>query len=204
MNIQSRIENKWYNIGMKILSLLFFMVALCTGCSTTLIRDEPQTVRMGDASLETIALVEALLEQKGTNVQSVNGSWHNNTFQAQCVMKGDGEKLTVIFLAPQMRLVTISVTKPHTIRYERAPRIPSSFEPEYALVDLAFVNLDAPKLRHAVGSVLHIDDDGTTRRISTAAGRVVAEVVRRGDDTCFFKNFLHGYEYELKVIQKTE
>lgn len=186
---------------MKLLKLLPVLALLVGGCTTTLERAAPQAVRLGEANLETTALVEALLARKGTTVQAVNGSWRDQTFQAQCVMKGDGEKLTVVFLAPQLRLVTITVTKPHAIRYERAPRIPSVFEPEYALADLAFVNLDAETLRRAVSPALRVVDDGVRRRIETSAGEGVAEVVRTASGTKTFKNLLHGYQYELKNIQ---
>ncbi len=186
---------------MKFWKIFLLLLALCAGCSTTLLREEPLAVHMGEAKLETTALVEALLARKGTSVQAINGAWRDQTFQAQCVMKGDGEKLTVIFLAPQMRLVTITVTPPHAIRSERAPRIPSAFEPEYVLVDLAFVNLDTPTLRRVIGSTLRVEDDGTMRRIMTPAGDGIAEVVRNADGTCRFKNLLHGYEYTLKKIQ---
>ena len=131
---------------------LLLSLTLCAGCATTCVRETPRAVRLGTARVETTALVEALRTQvKGTRVQALNGAWRDQVFQAQCVLKGDGETLTVVFLAPQMRLVTIAVTKPHAIRCERAPRIPSAFEPEYALADLAFVNLDAATLRRAVG-----------------------------------------------------
>ncbi len=186
---------------MKFWKVFLLLLALCAGCSTTLVREAPQAVRLGEVTLETTALVEALLARKGTTVQALNGAWRDQTFQAQCVTKGDGEKTTVIFLAPQMRLVTITLTKPHAIRYERAPRIPSAFEPEYVLVDLAFVNLDVATLRRVVGSALRVEDDGTTRRIATPAGEGVAEVVRNADGTCRFKNLLHGYEYTLKKVQ---
>ena len=99
-----------------------------------------------------------------------------------------------------MRLVTIAVTKPHAIRCERAPRIPSAFEPEYALVDLAFVNLETATLRRAVGTALTIDDDGAARRIFTPSGEPVAEVLRRADGTIQFRNLLHGYSYTLKQV----
>ncbi len=186
---------------MKFWKILLLLGALGAGCSTTLVREVPQAVRLGDAKLETTALVEALLARKGTTVQAINGAWRDQTFQAQCVTKGDGETLTVIFLAPQMRLVTITLTRPHALRYERAPRIPSAFEPEYVLVDQAFVNLDVETLRRAVGSALRVEDDGMTRRITTPTGEGVAEVVRNADGTCRFKSLLHGYEYTLKKVQ---
>lgn len=159
-------------------------------------------VRVGETKLETTALVEALLARRGTTVQAINGTWKEHAFQAQCVMKGDGETLTVVFLAPQMRLVTITVTKPHAVRCERAPNIPQAFEPEFALVDLAFVNLDAATLRRVVGGALRVDDDGATRRISSPGGEPLAEVVRRNGEEVTFRNPVHGYTYELKTLHE--
>lgn len=175
--------------------------AWCGGCATTCVRDAPRAVRLGEARVETAALVEALREQvKGTRVQALNGAWRDQVFQAQCVLKGDGDTLTVVFLAPQMRLATLTVTRPHAIRFARAPRIPSAFEPEYALVDLAFVHLETDALRRAAGTALRIEDDGVTRRVSTAAGKPVADVARQADGTVVFRNLLHGYSYALKTV----
>ncbi len=179
------------------------LAALCAGCATTLVRETPQAVRLGAARVETAALVEALRTHvTGTSVQALNGAWRDQVFQAQCVLKGDGETLTVVVLAPHMRLATLTVTRPHAIRLARAPRLPSAFQPEYALVDLAFVNLEADALRRAAGGALRIDDDGTTRRIATSAGEPVAEVVRRPDGTLLFRSLLHGYAYTVKKLER--
>lgn len=184
---------------MKAVFLLFAAV-LFAGCSTTLVRDAPVSVRVADGvQLETTPLVEALLEFKGTRVQAANGSWKDQVFSAQCVLKGDGEKLTAIFLAPQFRLLTITLTKPHTVTCERATQVPRAFEPEYALVDLAFVNLDAETLRRAVAPALCVDDDGATRRIR-AGDTLVAEIVHCTNGDIEFKNLRHGYTYTLRPV----
>ncbi len=183
----------------RLISLLLLL--MCAGCATTQERATPLAVRYGATQVETRALVEALRAHvTGTTVQAINGSWRDQVFQAQCVLKNENGALTVVFLAPQMRLVTIVVTPPHAIRCTRAPRIPRAFEPEYALVDLAFTQLDAATLRRAAGDALRIDDDGTTRRIRTAAGDAVAEITRRPDGLVVFRSLLHGYAYEIKTI----
>lgn len=186
-------------IRMKAAFLLLAAV-LFAGCSTTLVRETPVPVRIADGVLlDTAPLVEALIGLKGTRVQAANGSWKDQAFSAQCVLKGDGEKLTVVFLAPQLRLLTITLTKPHTITCERAAQIPRALEPEYALADLAYVNLDAETLRRVVAPALRVDDDGTTRRVF--AGKTpVAEVVRRANGDIEFKNLRHGYSYTLRSI----
>lgn len=191
----------WYGLRGARDFCAIFLAVLLAGCATVVEREAPLAVRVGEARLETTALVEALLARKGTRVQAINGCWKENAFQAQCAAKSDGETLTVVFLAPQMRLVTITVTKPHAVRCERAPNIPKAFEPEFALVDLAFVNLDAETLRRVVGRALRVEDDGTTRRIAAPDGEALAEVVRRGGGCISFRNLVHGYEYELRDIQ---
>ena len=142
---------------MKVAFLL--AATLLAGCSTTLVREKPESVRVADGvQLATTSLVEALLGFKGTRVQAANGAWKDQVFSAQCVLNGDGEKLTAVFLAPQLRLLTITLTKPHTITCERAPQVPRAFEPEYALADLAYVNLDTETLRRAVAPTLSVED----------------------------------------------
>ena len=179
---------------------VFAAVLLC-GCGTTVVRDTPQPVRVADgAVIDSTPLVEALLAKTGTTVQAVSGTWKDNSFAAEVVMKGDGQKFTAVFLAPQMRLATIVLTRPHTIRYERASQIPRMFEPEYALADLAFANLDVASLRAAVAPALAVEDDGSVRRI--LAGKTpVADLTRNADGTATFRNLVHGYTYTLKNVQ---
>lgn len=181
-------------------AFLLLAAALLAGCSTTLVRENPAPVRVADGVLlDTTPLVEALVGLKGMRVQAANGSWKDQVFSAQCVLKGDGEKLTAVFLAPQLRLLTITLTKPHTVTCERAPQVPRAFEPEYALADLAFVNLDVETLRRVVAPALRVEDDGTTRRVF--AGKTpIAEVVRRANGDIDFKNLRHGYSYTLRSI----
>ena len=184
---------------MKAASLLL-AAALLAGCSTTLVRENPAPVRVADdVQLETTSFVEALLGFKGTRVQAANGAWKDQVFSAQCVLKGDGETFTAVFLAPQLRLLTITLTKPHTITCERASQVPRAFEPEYALADLAYVNLDAETLRSAVAPALSVEDDGTTRRIK-AGDTLVADVVRRTNGDVDFRNLRYGYSYTLRPV----
>ena len=181
-------------------AILLLAAALLAGCSTTLVREAPEPVRVADGvQLKTTPLVEALLGFKGTRVQAANGAWKDQVFSAQCVLKGDGETLRAVFLAPQLRLLTITLTKPHTITCERAPQVPRAFEPEYALVDLAFVNLDVETLRRAVAPTLSVEDDGTTRRV-IAGHDLVAEIVRHANGDIDFKNISHGYTYTLRPV----
>ena len=100
--------------------LLCALLALC-GCSTTeVVRETP----------ESPAIVEALLANiTGTWIQTVEGAWKDEAFAAECVLKGDGEKFTAVLLAPQMRLATLTLERPHTLRWERAPQLPSALSP---------------------------------------------------------------------------
>ena len=186
---------------MKLAIFLGLLSALLCGCQSVVVREAPQPVRVADGvTIDSAPLVEALLARTGTVVQAVSGSWKENAFAAEVVMKGDGRQLTAIFLAPQMRLATITLTRPRTIRFERAAQIPRMFEPEYALADLAFVNLDASTLRRAVAPALRVEDDGKTRRIF-AGETPVAELATNPDATRTFRNLVHGYTYTLKTIQ---
>ena len=188
-------------MAMRLTIVFELLAVLLCGCQSVVVRDAPLPVRVADGvMIDSAPLVEALLACTGTVVQAVSGSWKENAFSAEVVMKGDGQQLTAIFLAPQMRLATIMLTRPHTIRFERAAQIPRMFEPEYALADLAFVNLDATTLSRAVAPALHVENDGTTRRIFTG-DTPVAELVTNPDATRTFRNFVHGYSYTLKTIQ---
>ena len=71
--------------------------ALLAGCSTTFVRETPVRVRVADGvSLDATPVVEALLGLKGTHIQAANGTWKDQVFSVQCVLKGDGEKLTAV------------------------------------------------------------------------------------------------------------
>jgi len=188
-------------MAMRLPIIFGLLASLLCGCQSVIVRDEPRPVRIADGvMLDSVPLVEALLARTGTVVQAVSGSWKENAFSAEVVMKGDGQRFTAIFLAPQMRLATISLTLPRTIRFERAAQIPRMFEPEYALADLAIVNLDAATLRRAVAPALRVEDDGATRRVF-AGETPVADLVTNPDATRTFRNLVHGYTYTLKTIQ---
>ena len=157
------------------------LLAALAGCSTTLVRSEPIPVRIGGVEVHMTRVVEALLS-----------------------MKGDGEKLTVVFLAPQIRLVTINVERPHALRCERAPQIPSAFEPENALLDLAFVNLPVDELRRLLAPALRVEENADgARRLLSRDGALLAELSPAGADGIRrFRNAVYGYEYEIRDISQ--
>lgn len=171
------------------------------GCSTTLVRDRPEAVRFRSlAPIETAPLAEALLDVEGVRAQAIEGAWKDNAFAAEVVMKGDGERFTAVFLAPQMRLATLTLARPHSIRFERAPQIPRSFEPEYLLADLAFINLETDVLRRALGAGAAVSDDGRVRRVSSADGAPIAELARSEDGSLRYRNLVYGYDYAIRSI----
>lgn len=186
------------------LTIAFASVAaalVLAGCSTTLVRERPNAVCFRSlAPIETVPLAEAMLDMKGVHVQALEGAWKGNAFAAEVVLKGDGNRLTAVFLAPQMRLATMTLERPHAIRFERAPQIPRSFEPEYLLADLAFVNLETDVLRRALGAGATVSDDGRIRRVVAADGVPVAELVRGGDGECRYRNLVYGYDYSIRPV----
>jgi len=171
------------------------MVALLCGCSTTtVVRESPDRPDM----------IEALLDRvKGTTVQMVEGAWKDEAFVAECVLKGDGEKLSAILLAPQMRLATLTLERPHTIRWERAPQLPSSLDPELVVFDLALVLLPTDELRRVLGDGFRVDEtaDGRRRMVVDAdRGRLNSVRQILPDGGVYFRNALHGYEYTVKTV----
>ena len=175
---------------------------LLTGCSTTLVREDPRTIRLGENGVRCAMtpLVEALLEQRGTAIHAIQGCWKDHSFVAESVTKGEADRFTAIFLAPQMRLATITLTPPHTIAFERARSIPSAFEPEYALFDLAVVNLPPDRLRRALGKGFAVEERADTRTIS-AGGETIAVRTALPEGTVRYENKALDYTYTLKEIR---
>lgn len=174
---------------------------MIVGCSTTTVRSDLEKVYATDeAKIDVTPLAEALLAQTGTVVQAISGSWKDRNFTAECVRKSDGKTMTAIFLAPTMRLATIRIDAPHALTYIRAPQIPRAFVPEYALFDLALVNLDTAALSAALGPSLTVGETGNVREID-AAGMPVATLTRNPDGTLRFENHVRGYSYTLKTVR---
>ena len=146
------------------------------------------------------SLIESLLDVKGTKVQALSGEWKGNVFSASCVIKGDGESFTVVFSAPQMRLVTVTLTRPHALSWKKAPQVPEALQPEYAITDIAFAILETEKLKTSLGEEFIVDDDGKTRRIS-ANGRVLAVLERLGGGEFKYTNPVRGYSYTIKDLK---
>ena len=169
------------------------LLALLCGCATIVVREEPSHA----------ALVEALIENvKGTTVQMVEGAWKDVAFAAECVLKGDGEMLTAVLLAPQMRLATLTLKQPHTLRWDRAPQVPSSLDPEYVLFDMALVLLPTATLSEKIGEDYRVDEtaDGRRRRVVDARGRLHSVRQVLPDGGVYFRNAVYGYELTVKTI----
>ena len=175
---------------------------LLAGCSTTLVRDEPKAIRVGESGVSCAAapLAEALLKQRGTIVSALNGSWKDHVFSAECVVRGEEDKFTAVFLAPHMRLATLTLTPPHTVTLERARSVPAAFEPEYALFDLAVVHLPTIALKQALGGDFVVAETATTRTVSTR-GQTVARRQKLPNGLTRYENLSLGYSYDLKEIR---
>ena len=188
----------------KLLSLSFSVLILAfAGCSTTLVREEPLSIRLGETGVRCAAapLAEALLKRRGTVVQSIQGSRKENVFSAECVMKGEKDRFTAIFLAPQMRLATLTITPPHTLTFDRARQIPDAFEPEYALFDLAVVNLPIEDLKRSLGDGMSVVERDGVRTIY-AAGVPVAVRTMLHDGSIRYKNIPLEYSYTVKELKR--
>ena len=175
-------------------ALLAMALAACCGCATTVVREEP----------ENVAIVEALLDEvRGTEIQVVNGAWKDEAFAAECVLKGDGSRLTAVLLAPHMRLVTLTLERPHTVKWERAPQIPAALDPEYVLLDLALVRLPTGALAKALGGEYRVDEtkDGKRRRIVDVKGGKLQSVRQLlPDGGVYFRNAKYGYEFTVNAV----
>lgn len=170
------------------------LLALCCGCATVVVREDPYNPDIAEALLAGV---------KGVTVQSVDGAWKDEAFAAECVLKGNGEKLTAVLLAPQMRLATLTIAKPRTIRWERAPQLPSSLDPEYVIFDIALVTLPTDALAKALGGGYRVDEtaDGKRRTVfDVKRGELqsVRQILPGGD--VYFRNAVHGYEFTVRTV----
>lgn len=175
------------------------LLALCCGCSTTeVVRETP----------EHVALAEALLAHMGgTRVHMVEGAWKDEAFAAECVLKGEDGRFTAVLLAPQMRLVTLTVERPHTLRWERAPQVPSALDPEYVLFDLALVCLPTDALSDALGGGYRVSEtaDGKRRRVIDAKdGRLHSVRQMLPDGGIYFRNAQYGYEFTVRDVANAD
>ena len=187
----------------KLLQLSFFVLILVlTGCSTTLVREEPLSIRLGETGVRCAAapLAEALLKRSGTVVQTIQGSRKESVFSAECVMKGEKDRFTAIILAPQMRLATLTITPPHKLTFDRSRQIPDAFEPEYALFDLAAVNLPTDDLKRSLGAGMSVVERDGTRTIY-AAGVPVAVRTMLPDGSIRYENVPLEYSYVVKEMK---
>ena len=115
-------------------------------------------------------------------------------------MKGESDRFTAIFLAPQMRLATLTITPPHTLTFDRARQIPEAFAPEYALFDLAMVNLPTAELRRALDDGMTIVEHDRTRTVF-AAGVAVAVRTLLPDGSIRYENIPLEYSYVVKKLE---
>ena len=179
---------------MRRLLIVCTFIAFCCGCATTVVRENP-----GNA-----ALAEALLAgMKGVRVQSVSGAWRDEAFAAECVLKCDGEKFTAVLLAPQMRLATLTIEKPHTIRWERAPQLPATIDPENVMFELALAALPTEPLAKALGDGYRVDEtaDGKRRTVfDVRRGELQSVRQLLPDGDVYFRNVPYGYDFTVKTV----
>jgi hypothetical protein len=170
------------------------LLAFCCGCATTVVRENPDNAAVAEALLAGV---------KGVMVQSVSGAWKDESFAAECVLKGNGEKFTAILLAPQMRLATLTIEKPRTIRWEYAPQLPASLDPEYVVMDIALVSLPTATLAKALGDGFQVEEtaDGNRRTVFDVRRNELQSVRQKlpnGD--VYFRNAVYGYEFTVNTV----
>ncbi len=174
---------------------------LIAGCSAKLVRERPVKVACMDGlAVETAPAVERLARLEGVKVQHLQGEWKGRTFEAQAVMKGEGGKFKLALLAPQMRLLTVTVTPPFRLEWERARQLPEAFEPEYALFDLACANLAKDELSAALAPDLLVKEEGSRRTIFEPGGRIATTVDFGDDGTIRLENPVRGYSYTITTL----
>lgn len=182
-------------------AFLLVMAALLSGCATKLVRERPLKVSCMDGiAVESAPAVERLAKFEGVKVQHLQGEWKGRTFEAQAVMKGEGGKFRLAILAPQMRLLTVTVTPPFRMEWERARQLPEAFEPEYALFDLACANLGFEELSAALAPDLLVREEGSRRTVLEPGGRVAATVDFESDGTIRLENPVRGYSYTITTL----
>ena len=95
------------------------------------------------------------------------------------------------------------ITSPHTIRWERAPQLPASLDPEYVIFDLALVALQTSQLAKALGKDFRVEEtpDGKRRSVVDVKRdelQSVRQVLPDGD--VYFRNVRYGYEFTVKTV----
>jgi len=168
--------------------------ALVCGCRTTVVREEPRNAALAEALLSNV---------RGTEVQMIEGAWKDEPFVAECVLKGDGEKFTAVLLAPHMRLATLTVERPHTLRWERAPQLPSALDPEYVLFDMALALLPTDALSRSIGKGFRVNEtaDGRRRQIVDSDGGELHSIRQLlPDGSIYFRNARYGYEVTVRTV----
>ena len=174
------------------------LLAFC-GCSTTkVVREVPDNVAVAEALLAGV---------NGTLIQTVEGAWKDEAFAAECVIKGDGTTFTAVLLSPQMRLATLTIEAPHAVRWERAPQLPASLDPEYVMLDLALVILPTAMLVETLGDGYRVDEtpDGKRRRVvDVKKGKLQSVRQMLPDGGIYFRNAEYGYEFTVRAVSHAD
>ena len=169
-------------------------LSLLCACRTVVVRESP----------DSVALVEALLANvRGTEVQMIEGAWKDEPFVAECVLKGDGKRLTAVLLAPHMRLATLTIDHPHALRWERVPQIPSALDPEYVVFEMSLALLPTDVLSKSIGKGFRVEEaaDGKRRQVVDAGnGELYSVRQLLPDGGIYFRNVRYGYEVTVRTI----
>ena len=186
-------------------ALVLFLPSSCA--SSSVCRAAPESILLAEAKVDVSRLVEAMLADGNgmprpgeSAAVSLSGAWKDRPFAAECVLKRGGDSLVAVFLAPQMRLATLKMSRPHAIEWDAAPSIPSAFRPEYAIFDLAVARLPVDALRRSLGDGMAVVEGGGAVRVFAGA-KAVAARTRLRDGGVKVENFLWGYEYMAREMK---
>lgn len=180
-------------MNLKATFLCVAFAALLFGCITTVVRDEPRAAAIAEALLQNV---------RGTDVQVIEGAWKDEAFTAECVIKGNGEEFTAVLLAPQMRLATLTLRRPHSLRWERIPQIPAMLDPEYVMFDLALVILPTDALSRSLSDGYRVSEtpDGKRRMVLDGDGELHSVRQTLPDGGVHFRNAKYGYEITVRTV----
>ncbi len=174
------------------------MLILCAGCASR--KEGCPLAALGpvyvtdSASLRIDGFVGELLEKRLSKVQFIKGRYKEKTFDFQSVLKISESGLSLVFLSPAARVLTLSVSPEGMCALTVPPTVPVPDHPEYLLFDLALVLCDAATLRRALPAGITLEGRSLVHN-----GAVLMRYTP--GNPAVLENFVRGYRYEIEDLQ---